>query len=100
MKNRLKVLRAERDWSQGDLADRLSAAGHELVTTSDTGEQLDRELADAEVLITTPSSVATPISAITPISTARRCSAGVRVRATVRGLAPSVSVTGSAPTVP
>ena len=23
MKNRLKVLRAERDWSQGDLADRL-----------------------------------------------------------------------------
>jgi formate dehydrogenase len=37
-----------------DLADRLSAAGHELVTTSDTGEQLDHELADAEVLITTP----------------------------------------------
>lgn len=37
-----------------DLADHLSAAGHELVTTSDTGEQLDRELADAEVLITTP----------------------------------------------
>lgn len=26
MKNRLKVLRAERDWSQADLADRLSVS--------------------------------------------------------------------------
>jgi putative transcriptional regulator len=26
MKNRLRVLRAERDWSQGDLADRLEVS--------------------------------------------------------------------------
>lgn len=32
----------------------LSERGHELVTTTDTGEGLDAELADAEVLITTP----------------------------------------------
>jgi formate dehydrogenase len=32
----------------------LESRGHELVTTSDTGEELDRELTDAEVLITTP----------------------------------------------
>ncbi|MET7638678.1 NAD-dependent formate dehydrogenase [Streptomyces sp. NPDC005438] len=32
----------------------LENAGHTLVSTSDTGEELDRELADADVLITTP----------------------------------------------
>lgn len=32
----------------------LAARGHELVTTSETGEHLDKELADAEVLVTTP----------------------------------------------
>lgn len=32
----------------------LEEQGHEIVGTSDTGEGLDRELADAEVLITTP----------------------------------------------
>jgi formate dehydrogenase len=32
----------------------LSERGHELVTTTDTGEGLDAELSDAEVLITTP----------------------------------------------
>ncbi|HEY2196040.1 MAG TPA: NAD-dependent formate dehydrogenase [Actinomycetospora sp.] len=32
----------------------LEGQGHTLVTTSDTGEELDRELTDAEVLITTP----------------------------------------------
>ncbi|GAA2883655.1 NAD-dependent formate dehydrogenase [Pseudonocardia halophobica] len=37
-----------------DLGDDLRQAGHELVTTSETGEALDAELADAEVLITTP----------------------------------------------
>lgn len=32
----------------------LEERGHELVSTSDTGEQLDQELADADVLVTTP----------------------------------------------
>ncbi|MFC5141065.1 NAD-dependent formate dehydrogenase [Actinomycetospora rhizophila] len=32
----------------------LTSRGHELVTTTDTGAGLDEELADAEVLITTP----------------------------------------------
>ncbi|HEY2222866.1 NAD-dependent formate dehydrogenase [Actinomycetospora sp.] len=32
----------------------LESGGHTLVATSDTGEALDRELADAEVLVTTP----------------------------------------------
>ena len=32
----------------------LEARGHELVSTSDRGDELDRHLADAEVLITTP----------------------------------------------
>jgi formate dehydrogenase len=36
------------------LREHLEGRGHQLVTTSDTGEELDRELADAEVLITTP----------------------------------------------
>lgn len=37
-----------------DLGDRLREAGHELVATSETGQALDAELADAEVLVTTP----------------------------------------------
>lgn len=32
----------------------LEDAGHQLVATSDTGDELDRELADADVLVTTP----------------------------------------------
>lgn len=36
------------------LRDFLESRGHELVTTTDTGDGLDQELADAEVLITTP----------------------------------------------
>ena len=32
----------------------LESQGHTLVTTSDTGDELDRELTDTEVLITTP----------------------------------------------
>ena len=36
MKNRLKVLRAERDWSQGDLADRLSIS-RQSVNAIETG---------------------------------------------------------------
>ena len=32
----------------------LESQGHTLVTTSETGDELDRELTDAEVLITTP----------------------------------------------
>ncbi|MEJ2861983.1 NAD-dependent formate dehydrogenase [Actinomycetospora flava] len=36
------------------LQEYLTSRGHELVTTTDTGEGLDAELADAEVLITTP----------------------------------------------
>jgi formate dehydrogenase len=36
------------------LRERLEAGGHRLVATSETGEELDAELADAEVLITTP----------------------------------------------
>lgn len=32
----------------------LEEAGHNLIATSDTGEELDRELADADALITTP----------------------------------------------
>jgi putative transcriptional regulator len=31
MKNRLKVLRAERDWSQADLADRIGVARQTIV---------------------------------------------------------------------
>lgn len=31
MKNRLKVLRAERDWSQADLADRVGVARQTIV---------------------------------------------------------------------
>jgi len=30
MKNRLKVLRAERDWSQGDLAERREVSRHSV----------------------------------------------------------------------
>ena len=36
MKNRLKVLRAERDWSQQDLADRLEAS-RQSVNAIETG---------------------------------------------------------------
>ena len=36
MKNRLKVLRAERDWSQQDLADRL-AVSRQSVNAIETG---------------------------------------------------------------
>lgn len=37
MKNRLKVLRAERDWSQADLADRLSVS-RQTVNAIETGK--------------------------------------------------------------
>lgn len=37
-----------------DLGEQLSADGHEFVTTSETGDALDEQLRDAEVLITTP----------------------------------------------
>lgn len=37
MKNRLKVLRAERNWSQGDLADRL-AVSRQSVNAIETGK--------------------------------------------------------------
>lgn len=37
MKNRLKVLRAERDWSQGDLAERLSIS-RQSVNAIETGK--------------------------------------------------------------
>jgi putative transcriptional regulator len=37
MKNRLKVLRAERDWSQQDLADRL-AVSRQSVIAVETGK--------------------------------------------------------------
>ena len=36
MKNRLKVMRAERDWSQGDLADRLEVS-RQSVNAIETG---------------------------------------------------------------
>ena len=36
MKNRLKVLRAERDWSQGDLAERLQVS-RQSVNAIETG---------------------------------------------------------------
>lgn len=36
------------------LRSHLEDAGHQLVATSDTGDELDRELADADVLVTTP----------------------------------------------
>ncbi len=36
MKNRLKVLRAERDWNQGDLADRLGIS-RQSVNAIETG---------------------------------------------------------------
>ena len=36
MRNRLKVLRAERDWSQGDLAERLSIS-RQSVNAIETG---------------------------------------------------------------
>ena len=36
MKNRLKVLRAERDWSQGDLAERLDVS-RQSVNAIETG---------------------------------------------------------------
>ena len=36
MKNRLKVLRAERNWSQGDLADRLDVS-RQSVNAIETG---------------------------------------------------------------
>ncbi len=36
MRNRLKVLRAERDWSQGDLADRLNVS-RQSVNAIETG---------------------------------------------------------------
>jgi putative transcriptional regulator len=36
MKNRLKILRAERDWSQGDLADRLEVS-RQSVNAIETG---------------------------------------------------------------
>jgi putative transcriptional regulator len=37
MKNRLKVLRAERDWSQGELADRLGVS-RQSVNAIETGK--------------------------------------------------------------
>lgn len=37
MKNRLKVLRAERDWSQADLAERLSVS-RQTVNALETGK--------------------------------------------------------------
>lgn len=37
MKNKLKVLRAERDWSQADLADRL-AVSRQTVNALETGK--------------------------------------------------------------
>lgn len=37
MKNRLRVLRAERDWSQADLADRLSVS-RQTVNSIETGK--------------------------------------------------------------
>ena len=37
MKNRLKVLRAERDWSQGDLAQRLGVS-RQSVNAIETGK--------------------------------------------------------------
>ncbi len=37
-----------------DLGERLEAEGHELVTTSDTGDELDKHLTDAEIVVTTP----------------------------------------------
>lgn len=37
MKNRLKVLRAERDWSQADLADRLDVS-RQAVNAIETGK--------------------------------------------------------------
>ena len=37
MKNRLKVLRAERDWTQADLADRLQVS-RQTVTAIETGK--------------------------------------------------------------
>ena len=37
MNNRLKVLRAERDWSQGDLAERLGVS-RQSVNAIETGE--------------------------------------------------------------
>ena len=37
MKNRLKVLRAERDWSQADLADRLEAS-RQTINAIETGK--------------------------------------------------------------
>jgi len=37
MKNRLKVLRAERDWSQADLADRLDVS-RQTVNAIETGK--------------------------------------------------------------
>jgi len=37
MKNRLKVLRAERDWTQADLADRLSVS-RQTINAIETGK--------------------------------------------------------------
>ena len=37
MKNRLKVLRAERDWSQADLAERL-AVSRQTINSIETGK--------------------------------------------------------------
>ena len=37
MENRLKILRAERDWSQGDLAERL-AVSRQSVNAIETGK--------------------------------------------------------------
>jgi putative transcriptional regulator len=37
MKNRLKVLRAERNWSQGDLADRLDVS-RQSINAIETGK--------------------------------------------------------------
>ena len=37
MKNRLKVLRAERDWSQADLADKLSVS-RQTINSIETGK--------------------------------------------------------------
>lgn len=37
MKNRVKVLRAERDWSQADLADRLSVS-RQTINSIETGK--------------------------------------------------------------
>ena len=45
MKNSLRVLRAERDWSQADLADRLGVS-RQTVNPLDTARLFDRLIED------------------------------------------------------